>query len=264
MKLFTFILLSCMQLAFANDTPFYTVQEPTYPDHSIEILAHPSSEGSSSAIIFLHSAKDTGLHSIDSEYFQYFADKGYGVGAISLPGYGGSSGEKDFCGPFTITSLNLAIDRIKKELGVETFVIMGFGQGGLAAILLSTLRNDIACIVSTNTGYNLLRHTGRGDRLLLTLQKKGYQLDTSSEEDLIARSPLYHIPKISSPLFLLHIEGSCIIKEAEVLEFQQAMLDANKPCELFIKKRTQEKGKQDFSFEEILSETEEWIENFLP
>jgi len=229
----------------------------------IEIEIRKPAQKTFQVIVFLHGANELGLKSIRPACFEHWLEKGHAVAAISMPGYGNSTGERDFCGPATLEALHVALDYIKQELGEPKLGIMGFGQGGLAATLLSAERDDIACVVSSNGGYDLVRHNASDDLLMNVLEQKGYQLDLASEDDLIFRSPLYHVSSISAPLFLLHRKGNPMVSEQEAVDFHSAMLAAGKECFLVLKDRTYTDDMQKLSFEEILEESESWIDEHM-
>jgi len=225
----------------------------------IELLLEEPSLKTDRMIIFLHGAQDPGLKSISPTCFTHWLEKGYAVAAISMPGFGQSSGKRDFCGTFTIASLNWAIEWVKQRLSISSFSLIGFGQGGMAALLLATQRRDIRCIVCSNGGYDLLRH--RNDFLFHTLKTKGYEIDCNDEHALMLRSPLYHVSDITTPLFLLHRKGNPLVSEQEAIDFHEAMLTARKECHLALKERTPGSDEQKLSYKEILEETEEWLES---
>jgi len=254
--------LASSQLGFAEDA-FIREFEDTYPNHKIELMLQKSLDQESKAILFLHGAQDLGLKSISQTHLNYWLGKGYAVAAVSMPGFGESTGERDFCGPFTIDSLNLVINRIKEELSASELAIMGFEPGGLAAILLSAHRNDISCIICTNGGYDLLRHKVPNDQLMSILEQKRYKLDCNDEVALIDRSPIYHISDIATPIFLLHRKGHPVVNEKEAMDFYEAMLAAGKECHLVIKDRNPGSDEQKLSYEEILTETESWLDNIM-
>ena len=209
-------------------------------------------------ILLLHGSQESGWRSISPQVNAYWIEKGFAVAAVSMPGYGLSSGKKDFCGPCTIDALNFAIDEIKNELNVSQITIIGFGQRAIAALLLAAQRIDIQCLICANAGYDLLRHQAADDPLMGVLREK-YDLDCNDEKALIVRSPLYHISKITAPIFLLHRRGNPIINEQEAIDFHKAMLAAGKECHLVIKDKTLSSDEQKLSFEEILLETESWL-----
>jgi hypothetical protein len=95
------------------------------------------------------------------------------------------------------------------------------------------------------------------------LKKKDHQVDFSSDEALIARSPIYHVLKIATPIFLLHRKGNPVVNETEVVDFYQAMLGAGKECYLALKDKTLDDDEMKLSYKEILSETELWLDSLM-
>lgn len=264
----TFFLLLCTIVTIAQsvnaESSRQTVGEtPSIQGHFIEYAAQKPGEGIFPTVLFLHGAEDRGLNSISPDYLNHWLEKGYAVAAISMPGFGQSTGNRDFCGPITLGSLNLAIDLIKEKLHISHLAIIGFGQGALAAALLSTCRNDLTCIVCANGGYDLLRHKKENDPLLLTLERKGYKLDFTNNEALVIRSPIHHVSSVSAPIFLLHRKGNPVIHEKEAVDFYQAMIAAGKECYLTLRDKTPEVDAMKISFKEILDETESWIDRLM-
>ena len=64
-----------------------------------------------------------------------------------------------------------------------------------------------------------------------------------------------------APVYLLHRDGNPVIQVEEVQSFYQAMLENEKNCTLSILESTPENDSQILSYEEILRETERWIEH---
>lgn len=257
------ICLGFMQFGFAEDSFSHKFIELTSPSQQIELMVQKPQNQTFQVILFLHGANDIGLNSISPAHLNHWLEKGYAVAAISMPGFGRSTGEKDFCGPITLDSLNQAINEVKNELGVSKFAIIAFGQGGLAATLLATQRNDIIGIVCANGGYDLLRHKAENDPLFTTLINKGYKLDINNDEALTIRSPIYHVSKISTPIFLLHRNGNPVVCETEAIDFYNAMLAAGKECSLMLKDRMLGDDAQKLSYKEILFETESWLDGLM-
>lgn len=256
-----FLVLAKMGFTFAQESIW---NEPTFPHHSIEIMTLDTGAQGDGAIIFFHGAGEyTGLKNIRPSIFIPWLEKGYKVAAISMPGFGASTGRKDFCGPFTMDSLNIAIDQIKEKLQVSKFSIIGFGQGGGAAVLLATKRSDITCIVSTNAAFDLLRHKVPGDPIMSVLQEKKYDLDTTDSRALQIRSPIYYVDSIQAPLFLLHRRGNPEVSELEVEEFYLKVRDAGKECRFVIREKTPEGEARKISFEEVMLEASDWIDDHM-
>ncbi len=83
-----------------------------HPDDSSKIVeaffkkpSRPKRNGSWPTIIFLHGYQSHpsagGRDFIDWGVLDKFANRGYLAVAVSQPGFGNSSGPRDFCGPFT-------------------------------------------------------------------------------------------------------------------------------------------------------------------
>lgn len=262
------LFFACTSLAFmeyvvAEEAFSRKFIESTYPNHVIEFIIERPCNQKFQTILFLHGGKNTGLDSISSSHLIHWIEKGYAVAAISMPGFGQSTGERDFCGPFTINSLNQAINQIKNELGTSRLSIIGFGQGGMAAILLAAYRDDIIGVICSNGGYDLLRHKAENDALFNGLEKKGYRLDFNSNEALMFRSPLHHISNISAPIFLLHRNGNPMVNENEVIDFHKAMLEAGKKCQLILKDKMMGDDDMKLSYEEVLLEAESWLDDLM-
>ena len=81
--------------------------------------------------------------------------------------------------------------------------------------------------------------------------------------DLIIRSPIYHVSKISAPIFLLHRNGNPVVRETEAMDFYKAMLAAGKACSLVVRDKMLENDEQIISYKEVLFETESWLDNLM-
>src|SRR5690348_9916892 len=72
-------------------------------EHKIEVFVQKSERESAPLLVFLHGAStERGIKTFCQECLDHWASKGYAIGGISLPGFGESTGRKDFCGPFTM------------------------------------------------------------------------------------------------------------------------------------------------------------------
>jgi hypothetical protein len=208
----------------------------------IEIFIQKAEKENAPFLLFLHGiTTDAGLSSISKSWFEYWVKKGYSVGAVSLPGYGKTSGPKDFCGPFTMRTLNTAIDAMKKQLNAADFGILGFGQGAHAGLLLTTLRNDIRCFICANGRFDLLRHFQPESTLVKTLISKNYVLEIN-EEEFKVRSPQEQVALVKTPV-------------------AASMTHLGKECAICIFPTSPEADVQKMSYEEILRETEVWIDS---
>lgn len=259
MKNYLFIIIIC----FTFTSGYSKTEIIDFSSNSVEISIQKPEGDKFPLLLFLHGATtDLGITSISQSWFDHWLNKGYAVGAISMPGFGATTGIRDFCGPITIQTLHFAIDAIIKKLECTNFGIIGFGQGGLAAILLSLGREDIRYIVSVNGSYDLQRHLHADGPLIRGIQARNYALPMNEKEFEI-RSPLAHVSSIKSPIFILHREGNPMVDTDEILSFVEAMTNHNKECAFSILKKTPESDVQKPSFDEIIKETENWIDAHL-
>jgi dipeptidyl aminopeptidase/acylaminoacyl peptidase len=236
---------------------------PETMQHQMEIFVQKPETKQAPLLIFLHGAStEKGLKSLSKEWMELWLKKGYAIAAVSMPGYGASTGRKDFCGPFTLRSLHFAIDAIMENLGAGDFGIMGFGQGAIAGILLATERTDIRCIVSANGAYDLSSHLEKRDRLIETLLTKNYAI-AMNEIDFRIRSPIEYVGTIKTPLFLLHRERNPIISTDEVAKFAEAMKTAGNECPFIIVPKGPETHEQNISYDELMLHTEKWVDAHL-
>jgi dipeptidyl aminopeptidase/acylaminoacyl peptidase len=233
----------------------------TSDNQTIEIFIKEPQEKSEKLLLFLHGASMQGLRGIKPFWFNHWLSKGYAVSAVSLPGYGETTGVKDFCGPFTLKTLSEAIDFIKERVEVSEFGIIGCGLGSLAGLLSTADRTDVRCIVCANGVYDLMKHLAAGDPLLEIIQVN-HEVELT-EEAFKMRSPLEHISSLNTPAFLLHREGNPYVSEVEVLGFVEAMHNAGQECLCTIIKKTPESDIQKIHYSEILRETEEWIDQHM-
>lgn len=246
--------------AFPSEVKILTSEDPL---HRVEIFLEKPAEKVSKLLVFLHGADtNKGLHSISKDWFDFWLKKGYAVAAVSLPGYGASTGPRDWCGPFTIKTLHFALDEIKKEMGVLDFGVIGMGHGATAALLAASEREDILCIVSANGAYDLLKHLQPDDRFSKTLIAKNYALEVN-EEAFRIRSPKERISSLDTPVYIVYREGNPVISFDEVRGFAQSMKEAGKECLFLMKKKTPELDEQKLSSEETCPEIEEWVDHYF-
>jgi dipeptidyl aminopeptidase/acylaminoacyl peptidase len=258
--LFLVISMFCLSPSVYSDEGKIEILQ-TESHETVEIFIQKSEKENAPFLLFLHGvATDAGLSSISKMWFDYCVKKGYSVGAISMPGYGKTSGSKDYCGPFTMKTLNTAIDAIKKELGSSIFGIIGFGQGAHAGLLLTTQRDDIRCLVCSNGRFDLLRHLHPDSELVKTLISKNYDL-VINEEEFRIRSPQELVSQVKAPIFILQRETSPMVSTGEAMRFAASLTHLGKECAVCI--FPQGADLQKITFEEILQETEMWVESKL-
>lgn len=237
--------------------------DSSYPGHQIEWAFQNGRDESSPLIVILHGAQPGGLHTISESCWNYMREQGYTVATISMPGFGGTTGTRDFCGPFTTDTLNYAIDKIKEEFHVDSFGLVGFGQGAVVAPLLAAQRDDILCVLCSNGGYDLLRHKTPNNKVLSIIHERGYDVDIESEMELRIRSAQYFVDAIKAPIFLIHRKENPVITSDEVVDFYAALRAAGNDCRIALKEIGPGLDEQRISLREVIDEAGPWLHDHL-
>ena len=132
-------LMACSGHKIAR-APTLSISHPDTPSKKVEyFLEKPKSNGPWPTIVFLHGHQDWprvgGKDFVQWGVLDQYADRGYLAVSISQPGYGGSDGPADFCGPFTQHAVAAVIAKLKSEGYVKDnrIVIEGISRGALSS-----------------------------------------------------------------------------------------------------------------------------------
>jgi predicted alpha/beta-fold hydrolase len=266
MKKFSFVIsVLCVFISniYSYNGKILIIKSPEAPFNEIEIYIQEAKAKDAPLLITLHGVFGDGIHSIDQSWYDHWIEKGYAMASISMPGFGKTTGRKDCCGPFTINTLHIAIDYIKKELGVSDFGIIGAGYGSVAGALLCAQRNDIRCLTCSNGVYDYSKHNNLNDILgsRIISRKDNFQMD--SEEAVQVRSPIAQVPYIDVPIFILHREKNPLVSEREVYDFADAMKNAGKECCVSIRPKTSDSHFEIIEVEELFEDAETWIDHHM-
>jgi dipeptidyl aminopeptidase/acylaminoacyl peptidase len=252
--LFTSLQASNLQRSFAI--------HPDDTSKKVEVLSMtPEGKESFPLIVLVHGVSmKKGANDFVLTSFEYWVDKGYGVAAVSLPGFGNSDGENDFSGPFTVHALHAALNHLKAQMPVSSIGMISFGLGAFATTLLSSQRDDLACAVIANGGYDLTRLNDENDPLRKSLVDHQVRLEFTKEEILL-RSPMEYVAAMRCPLFLIHRKLNPIVKAEEVCCFQDKVNTLGGNCSLVFLNG----GEIDYkiSHKEVIETAGAWIEQYL-
>jgi len=267
MRVFTAVILFfCLGMSkgFSIEKNYFVIDCLEKPGEEIEIFIQASENKGAPLLVILHGASDNkGLHSLSRPQFGFWPSKGYSVAAVSCPGFGRTSGKKDLWGPRTLKVVNQAVDFIKHKLDIADLGIIGYGGGGSVGLLLAAQRNDIRCVVSSNSLYDLVGHKFHSSPIMKAIISKGYDIQVNNNAALQARSPIYFVHSIDAPVLILHREKHPLVSEEEIRLFAEAMQDAGKDCSVSFLERKYGKLHQQATWEEFVEETEEWIDQHM-
>lgn len=141
-------------------------QSVAHPDRTnarVEYFVEtPSSPAPWPTVVFLHGHQPAmstpgGKAFSDWGVLRDYAQRGYLAVSISLPGYGGSTGPRDFAGPFTQHAVKAVIDRLQKDgqASPKRIVIEGISLGAVTGALVAADDPTIAGLVLISGLFDL-------------------------------------------------------------------------------------------------------------
>ncbi len=151
------------------------------------------------------------------------ADRGYGVVAVSQPGYGTSAGPADLAGPATLAALEAALAELKRMPGVDPkrIAVWGVGSGGTAALLLGAKHPELSTVVAQGASYDLWATyraaDAAGQRSIVAEAGR----DSAAWR---ARSPLVQIAMFKCPVLVLHGEKDATAPASAAHAFAATLL----------------------------------------
>jgi dipeptidyl aminopeptidase/acylaminoacyl peptidase len=156
--------------------------------------------------------------------------EGYLAVALSQPGYGGSEGSPDWCGPYTQGALVTVLEYLKFQ-GLsqkDKVVLMGVSRGAVVAGIVLTQENQLAGAILESSFYDLANVV---DPRTVTNLKKEAGL---SEQHFKERSIAYKVATIKAPLLLLHGYHDPRAPVGSTLAFYQDLMAAKKDATLVL------------------------------
>jgi dipeptidyl aminopeptidase/acylaminoacyl peptidase len=203
-----------VEVAFLNRSPFGMEGTEVF-------LFRPVGKGPFPGIILLHGEQPgpTGLPGGKEFYIdgtgEMLATQGFAVMAPSMPGFGDSSGKRDFVGPKTLAKLHAAITHFQKLSYVDSrrIAIYGVSRGATAAALLARRIPDVRALILQSGLYDLRAVTkkegkkGKGKEMPREARLLTDQIEREagkSPEAMLRRSPAAYSRELKCPIFLIH------------------------------------------------------------
>lgn len=170
-------------------------------------LAKPDRGGSGPAILFIHGhqigERSGGRAFVDANALWRMAKRGFTAAAVSMPGYGNTTGPPDYCGPRTQAAVREALTYLLHLPFVdhERIVLYGVSRGAIAAAMVATRDTRIKALILVAGMYDFGEAYPTGDEGLdrNILHETGATL-----EAFAARSALHHAERITAATLILH------------------------------------------------------------
>lgn len=174
-------------------------------------LEKPNGNGPWPMIVLLHGHQEWpragGKDFVKWGVLEEFANRGYLAVSISQPGYGGSTGPADFCGPFTQHAVAAVIAKLHADGYVREnrVLIQGVSRGALVAGLVAAHDPSIRGIVLISGLYDLPAYSSHANSAMAVSIVDSMKAETDgTPEALKLRSLLYSAQNIKAETLILN------------------------------------------------------------
>lgn len=186
-----------------------------HPDDSAKkieyFLEKPKGDGPWPTIVLLHGHQEWpragGRDFVKWGVLDELAGRGYLAVAVSQPGYGGSTGPADFCGPFTQHAVAAVIAKLHAEGYVKDnrILIQGVSRGALVAGMVAAHDPSIRGIVLISGLYDLPAYARQAKSVMAVSIVDSMKAETDGTvEAMKARSLLYYAQDIKAETLILN------------------------------------------------------------
>ena len=200
------------------------------PDSVEAISFRPSGAGVHPGILII-----PGFSRTARDYVPFgvrLAAQGFSCLAVTMPGFGRSSGSPDFCGPRTIAALEAALGRFRKEAFVDStrVGVYGYSRGAICAATLAVHNDGLRAGLFASGIYDLAEAYGeiKDQGILLNLKNE----TGLTEEALRERSPLFEMEELACPVLILHGEKDQNAPVDQAKRLDQRLTELKKPHEM--------------------------------
>lgn len=203
--------LACSRKGSARAESLF-IPHPDDSSRSVEyFFEKPAGGGPWPSVVLVHGHQEWprsgGRDFVNWGVLDHFAKRGYLAVAISQPGYGGSSGPADFCGPFTQHAVSGVIAKLRGNgyLSPDKVVIEGISRGALVAGLIAAHDPSIAGIVLISGVYDLPQFVKDSKSTAAMLIAKSIVEETGGgNEALRVRSLLYVAGSVKARVLIMN------------------------------------------------------------
>jgi dipeptidyl aminopeptidase/acylaminoacyl peptidase len=189
-----------------------SISHPDDPAKKVEyFLEKPEGNGPWPTIVLLHGHQEWpragGKDFVKWGVLDEFAGRGYLAVSVSQPGYGGSTGPADFCGPLTQHAVAAVIAKLHAEGYVKEnrILIQGVSRGALVAGMVAAHDASIRGIVLISGLYDLPAYASHAKSAMAVSIVDSMKAETGgTAEALKSRSLLYFAQDIKAETLILN------------------------------------------------------------
>ena len=216
-----------------------TIPSPAHPSARIEFyVAQPGGEGPWPAVFYVHGHqfpdRPGGRKFADNGSLDRAAAAGVLAVAVSQPGYGGSDGPPDYCGPATqraiLAVVRHAIDALHAEAG--RIALVGASRGAIASSAAATQTDLLDALVLSAGFYDFA--AGYRDCPFSGITRNIEIEAGTSDAAFEARSALDKADRIACPVLIMHGGQDPQFAPAHAERFAAALKQNGTPVELRI------------------------------
>jgi dipeptidyl aminopeptidase/acylaminoacyl peptidase len=215
------------------------IASPTEPARRIEFFAAvPPGPRPWPAVLYVHGhqqpARSGGKAIAETGLLEQVAAVGVLGLALSQPGYGGSSGPPDFCGPRTQGAILAILRHAVRDLGAQPgrIALIAGSRGAIAAAVAAAEAPELGALVLTAGVYDLA--AGYRECPWSGIRRNIEREAGTSDEAFQARSALFKAHLIRCPVLIMHGAWDDRFAPGQAERFAQALAKREALVELKI------------------------------
>ncbi|MFC5358128.1 alpha/beta hydrolase family protein [Azospirillum himalayense] len=201
------------------------------------IIERPSGGGSRPAVMLMHGhQKDPRPGAevmVRAGIFRSVLVMGYVAAAVSMPGYGASEGQLDFCGPRSQAAVRAGLAHLRAMPGVDSsrIALCGWSRGAVVSAMVATAEPSLRALVLSAGSYDLVDES---TFLIKGIHAAFVEESGGTVTAGIERSALYHVEKIKTPSLILHgdMDDRASVKTA--IDLHERLCQCGCPSKLVI------------------------------
>jgi dipeptidyl aminopeptidase/acylaminoacyl peptidase len=207
--------------------------------------AKPKGSGPWPVILYIHGFQEGentpgGRDLVDYGVLKAKAEKGIVAVSMSQPGFGKSTGPRDYCGPKTQKSAISILNEIRKWpfVNPEKIALYGASRGAIVGSMVEAQDQKLAAVIlvvgtyDLEASYKLLKNSKSEEMRSIALNMKAEGGDT--RKDFEARSALFHANKIKTPTLILNGGKDERSGQASSVKLAEALKKNGTPVKLVI------------------------------